>query len=362
MNAMSKSSVQTEVSKLDIWTRNEKTDPAHTKKFENRAGGFSGTSINVTYAVKRLTEEFGPAGKGWGVVVVSDEMLTGAPYFDDGQKVGNEIVHRLMIEFWWKDSEGRHSFHQFGQTVFSGRRNNGKWYSDEEAPKKSLSDAVTKAASWLGIGADIHLGRFDDQKYIADRLEEEAAKQRELEEEVMFAEMSRLLDSIRMQVVQQKAVDELTSLWTKCGPDMDRLKDYSEEFYVSARAAFSDRKAELQRTPTARTPEVTANAALAPGSSVIIPIGALSAAHEIGANSQPTEPDEAKVEPVTAEMVGASISALFASMKTEQDLELDPSIKAKLDELRQAGRLDIVERLRKEYSAKAATIKAGENS
>ena len=43
--------------------------------------------------------------------------------------------------------------------------------------EKSLTDAVTKAASWLGIGADVHLGLWDDNKYTNNlRLTEEAEK------------------------------------------------------------------------------------------------------------------------------------------------------------------------------------------
>ena len=39
---------------------------------------------------------------------------------------------------------------------------------DEDAPKKSLTDAIIKAASHLGIAANIFLGRWDDQKYLAE--------------------------------------------------------------------------------------------------------------------------------------------------------------------------------------------------
>ena len=39
-------------------------------------------------------------------------------------------------------------------------------FTDEEAPKKSLTDALSKAMSWLGFAADIHLGRWDDNKYV----------------------------------------------------------------------------------------------------------------------------------------------------------------------------------------------------
>ena len=33
------------------------------------------------------------------------------------------------------------------------------WTTDEDAPKRSLADALAKAASWLGVAAGIRLGR-----------------------------------------------------------------------------------------------------------------------------------------------------------------------------------------------------------
>ena len=48
--------------------------------------------------------------------------------------------------------------------------------TDSEFAKKSLTDALTKAASWLGFSADIHLGKFDDVRYVQERAAEERAR------------------------------------------------------------------------------------------------------------------------------------------------------------------------------------------
>ena len=37
---------------------------------------------------------------------------------------------------------------------------------DDEAPKKALTDAMTKAFSHLGVSADVFLGLFDNNKYV----------------------------------------------------------------------------------------------------------------------------------------------------------------------------------------------------
>ena len=39
---------------------------------------------------------------------------------------------------------------------------------DDEAPKKAMTDAMTKAFSHLGISADVFLGLFDNNKYVQE--------------------------------------------------------------------------------------------------------------------------------------------------------------------------------------------------
>jgi hypothetical protein len=46
---------------------------------------------------------------------------------------------------------------------------------DKDGPKKAITDAKTKALPELGFNADIFLGRFDDNKYLAE-VEREFAK------------------------------------------------------------------------------------------------------------------------------------------------------------------------------------------
>ena len=158
--------------------RNEATDPSATKPFR-RARGFSGTAINTTYVLKRLTAEFGPIGQGFGVEILAKDVWKARQSVQKGELLRHEKVHRVRINFWWRDpiSRERCSFHQVGQTTFVGRDKNG-WFTDEEAPKKSTSDAVLKAASWVGIGADIHMGLYDDKRYLEQLAEERAAEER----------------------------------------------------------------------------------------------------------------------------------------------------------------------------------------
>ncbi len=183
-----------------------------TKSFQ-RGGGFRGTAINPTYVVMRLTAAFGPVGQGWGYEVIADDVLMGGPILGpDKMVIGHEMVQRTRIRFWWRTPEQitkagdmgddwsgcRYHFEQVGQTMFvEYRKNSGTFFTDEEAWKKSLTDAITKAASHLGIAADVHLGLWDDNKYTTGRADaadteiqqqaanENAAKTKELETQTL---------------------------------------------------------------------------------------------------------------------------------------------------------------------------------
>lgn len=142
---------------LDLWSSVEKTDPSFTKQF-SRTGGFRGTATNATYLAKRATETFGPMGIGWGINVIGEEMMQGA---------GDTKIHKVHARLWYILDGKRGEIESFGQTEFVGKNKYGP-FTDEEAPKKSLTDAMTKALSLLGFAADIHLGLYDDNKYVND--------------------------------------------------------------------------------------------------------------------------------------------------------------------------------------------------
>lgn len=150
---------------LSIWSKVEKTDPSHTKTF-SRGGGFSGTAINSTYLVKKATELWGPMGVEWGLRVIDEQYVKGAPIVvTDDAVVAHEIIHVLRGELWFPAGEKTGLVQHYGQTTFVGQNKRGV-FTDEEAPKKSLTDCLSKCLSMLGFGGDIFLGMFDDNKYV----------------------------------------------------------------------------------------------------------------------------------------------------------------------------------------------------
>lgn len=85
------------------------------------------------------------------------------------------MIHKVHARLWYVLDGVRGEVEQFGQTQIVGKNKNG-FYTDEEAPKKSLTDAMSKCLSLLGFSADIHLGLYDDNKYVAQLNEEFAPR------------------------------------------------------------------------------------------------------------------------------------------------------------------------------------------
>ncbi len=154
------------MSNLEFWNKYGDPDPDRVKPFK-RTGGFEGKSVNATYIAQQLTDAFGPIGKGWGVNITDEKYVDGAPIIVNDKVVCNEIVHIVQVELWYIKDDKECYVRQFGQTMFVTKN---KWgiQTDEEAPKKSLTDGMLKCAALLGFGANIHLGLWDDNKYVND--------------------------------------------------------------------------------------------------------------------------------------------------------------------------------------------------
>lgn len=147
------------MSNTALWDRLGKTDPAHTKPFQ-RSGGFKGTSIKPIYSYRKMTEEFGPCGEGWGINAPSFQVVPGHE---------GEVLVYCTVSIWHGTKE-KIVFGVGGDKAVvkqsSGLR------GDDEAFKKAFTDGVTNALKLIGVGADVHMGMFDDDKYVNSLKEE----------------------------------------------------------------------------------------------------------------------------------------------------------------------------------------------
>jgi len=158
-----------EAKELELWDKVRTPDPSYTKGF-TATGGFSGTSVNGLYTVRQLTEHFGKIGSGWGYEIIEDDFHNGHTVFNEqGDSVGLVSVHTLKINFWYMEEGEKKSFVQYGHTPFITYSNKFKnMKTDMEYAKKSLTDAISKAASMLGFNADVFMGKFDDRDYLQE--------------------------------------------------------------------------------------------------------------------------------------------------------------------------------------------------
>jgi hypothetical protein len=190
-----------------LWDSVEKTDPSQTKPITGRS--YKGTSPKPYYIVRMATKTFGPCGIGWGYRIVEEKLLQGAmlePNF-------YEQVHMARVEVWYKyDGETGHVEH-VGQTVFSGLRRDGKAFTDEDAPKKSVTDALIKALSMIGFAGDIFMGRYDDSKYVEELQREYADAS--APPAVDAKEAENVLSLLSFALEQAKDITELNDFYTK---------------------------------------------------------------------------------------------------------------------------------------------------
>lgn len=166
-----------EENNLSLWRGVEKTPDTATKNA--KVGGQNITSIDTIHMVKLATRKFGPAGIGWGYRVDVDRFDQGAPVMLGQNVVGHEMTHTLQLTLWYEWEGKRGEVTHFGHTRAVYMTNNGKFITDGEAPKKSLTDAMKKCLSQLGFAADIFSGLFDNPDYVAQRKAETRLEQAE---------------------------------------------------------------------------------------------------------------------------------------------------------------------------------------
>lgn len=130
------------------------TTPKNAQK-EIKAGRLKGmTDINPMFRIKSLTEEFGPVGFGWYYEITNKWLEQGA----DGV-IAAFVDINLYVKYegeWSKPIQGT------GGSTFVAKEKSGL-YTDDEAYKKALTDAISIACKSLGMCADIYYSK--DARY-----------------------------------------------------------------------------------------------------------------------------------------------------------------------------------------------------
>lgn len=132
---------------------NLKTPPNEALK-EIKAGRLKGkTDISPQWRIQAMTEQFGICGIGWKFEIVKQWTEQG----DSGQ-----VFAFININLYIKqDNEWSHGIPGTGGTLLVVNEKNGL-YSDDEAYKKSLTDALGMAMKFLGVAADVYMGKLNN--------------------------------------------------------------------------------------------------------------------------------------------------------------------------------------------------------
>lgn len=141
---------------MALWERVCVTDPKAVKPITGKQ--YSGNSPKPYWIVQRLTQEFGPCGLGWGYSILNERME---------RLTETDVLHVAAVRFWYVLDGKRGEVEQIGQTKAVYKTSKGALLVDEDAPKKSVTDALVKCASYIGVAGDIFSGRWDDSKYVA---------------------------------------------------------------------------------------------------------------------------------------------------------------------------------------------------
>jgi hypothetical protein len=100
-------------------------------------------------------------GSAWGASVEDVSFVT-----DDDPKAGKVTVCHVRIKLWFPDGDKAGHVTAFGGTKSAYTSKQGRRIVDEDAIKKSFTDALGKALSYLGFSADVYLGKHDDRAYV----------------------------------------------------------------------------------------------------------------------------------------------------------------------------------------------------
>ncbi|MFL0806715.1 MAG: hypothetical protein K6L60_05455 [Oceanobacter sp.] len=166
-----------ENSNTRIWSQLEKTPTTAAKK--NEFNGQFISTISTGYFQQKITEVFGPFGEGWGYTILNERFISGAPYTLDGSLFHEQILV-LYVRVWVIDPETKKKLfaRHYGSKPFVIKTKYGP-KTDTDAPAKAVTSAMKKAFTLFGFAADIYAGLFDDEDYLQESRNQEAAKTEE---------------------------------------------------------------------------------------------------------------------------------------------------------------------------------------
>jgi hypothetical protein len=185
-----------QIENTKIWDSNFDVAPEFTKRVTVN-GRQPFTNIDTYYLLQQATKEFGSYGKGFGL----SSLEWSEKEFKDGT-----ILMYLDAVFFYNGAE----FPIRNSLKYVYNTKGGYLKIDEDAPKKLLTNTIAKSLSYIGFGASVYMGKFDDFAYV-DELSKEltliSTKQRQ--------EITKLIDEAKVDLIkfnESFSISKLTDL------------------------------------------------------------------------------------------------------------------------------------------------------
>jgi hypothetical protein len=171
---------------LSFWKSVGTTNVAATREVSMGRRKF--TAIDAYSQIMQATEKFGMYGTGWGVrdsefKVIMDELL----------------VYKAIL--FYVNEDGKEGLIPIESSTNMYMGSGEKRKLDDDCIKKVGTDALTKGLSKLGFNADVFLGKFDDNKYVADLKENQAKEASASLKDELIAELGITTDNERVKAI-----------------------------------------------------------------------------------------------------------------------------------------------------------------
>jgi len=224
------------MSNMKLWDRLKETDPKYTKPF-SKFGGKQLTTVDPMYQIQMMTNMFGPVGKGWKYEV-EYKYIDGLVFAE--------------VKLKWFDKQ----WYEYGPVCSVQNLSKKNGGLDDEAPKKAMTDAMTKAFSHLGMSADVFLGMFDNSKYVETMKEKFNNKIPQKKSGPKHgsdtAHVNKDVQLIKDDILRCKSIYEYRDVKKDVEPYLETaLKNKSPKLYAEISDLLETREDELNRRTNA---------------------------------------------------------------------------------------------------------------
>lgn len=198
------------------------------------------TDINPMWRIKKLTEIFGPVGKGWYAPITERWTENGA-----GGEVTANIRINLLVKY---DNEWSQPIEGVGGSLLIAKETAGL-RTDDDAFKKAYTDAISVACKAIGIGADIYWEK-DPTKYTQNGEESNGAG--ENVKPIKTAQKQPKMEDIKLfeKYGFLNLTDEVALYEKRLGNIPWR--DWDEEIFALIEGDLKERKAKRERAERLR--------------------------------------------------------------------------------------------------------------